>query len=193
MKKVIMTGLVCLSVCMPLQVSAQSLLERVVTEVILGVYDRPQYRDGRPYYVYNNQYYYGGDWRDGYYYYDGRRLSNGRYYERGYYDQYNRVYDQPHYRDESPYYFYNNRYYYGGDWRDGYYYYKGKRLRGGHYYERGYPEQYRVKYKKPKHPNYKNGYYKNNKHYTGNDHRMVREYDDHEKYRGNGKSHKHER
>lgn len=110
MKKVIMAGLVCLGVSMPLEVSAQSLLERVVTEVILGVYDKPQYRDDRPYYVYNNRYYYGGDWRNGDYYYDGRRLS------------------------------------------------------GGHYYERGYTEQYRKKYKKEKHPNHKNGHYKHNKH-----------------------------
>ena len=107
MKKVIMSSLICLSVCVPLQVSAQSLLERVVTDVILGVYDKPQYRDDRPYY------------------------------------------------------FYNNRYYYGGDWRNGYYYYKGKRLKGGHYFQRGYQEHYR----KVKHPNHKNGYYKHNKHY----------------------------
>lgn len=193
MKKVIMTGLVCLSVSMPLEVSAQSLLEKVVTEVILGVYDKPQYRDDRPYYFYNNRYYYGGDWRDGNYYYEGRRLSGGQYYERGYYDQFKRTYErysQPQYRDDRPYYFYNNRYYYGGDWRNGNYYYDGRRLSGGHYYERGYTEHYRKKYKKEKHPNHKNGYYKHNKHYLDNEHHMHREYDDHKKYK---KHKKHER
>jgi hypothetical protein len=77
---------------MPIQVSAESLLERVLTDVILGVFDKPQYRDDRPYYFYNNRYYYGGEWRKGQYYYEGRRLNGGRYYERGYFDQYRRNY-----------------------------------------------------------------------------------------------------
>lgn len=49
---------------MPLQVSAQSLLERVAIDVILDVYDKPQYHDDRPYYYYNSRYYYGGEWRN---------------------------------------------------------------------------------------------------------------------------------
>lgn len=72
------------------------------------------------------------------------------------------MYSTPQYRDDRPYYFYNNRYYYGGEWRDGYYYYQGRRLDGGHYYRRGYEEHYGRDYKNP---NYKNGYYKHNKHY----------------------------
>jgi hypothetical protein len=174
MKKMIMTGLVCLSVCMPLQVSAESLLERVVTGVILGVYDKPKYQDDRPYYFYNDRYYYGGELRNGNYYYEGRRLDGGRYYERGYQDQHKRDYglfDKPRYQDDRPYYFYNNRYYYGGELRNGQYYHDGRRLDGGRYYERGYQDQYREdhkkKYKKEKHPNHKNGYYKHNKHYLG--------------------------
>ncbi len=170
MKKMIMTGLVCLNVCIPLQVSAESLLERVVVDVILGVYDKPKYQDDRPYYLYNNRYYYGGEFRNGQYYYEGRRLDGGRYYERGYYDQYKRNYsyfDKPRYQDDRPYYFYNNKYYYGGELRNGQYYYDGRRLDGGRYYERGYQDHYKEKYKKEKHPNHKNGYYKHNKHYLG--------------------------
>ena len=121
MKKVIMTGLVCLSVCMPLQVSAESLLERVVTDVILGVFDNPQYRDDRPYYFYNNRYYYGGDWRNGQYYYEGRRFNGGRYYERGYYDHYRKDYKKKYKKEKHPnhkngYYKHNKHYqhdYYG--------------------------------------------------------------------------------
>ena len=82
-----MTGLVCLSVCIPLQLSAQSLLEKVAVDVVLGVYDKPKYQDERPYYFYNNRYYYGGEFRKSQYYYDGRRLNGGRYYERGYQDK----------------------------------------------------------------------------------------------------------
>jgi hypothetical protein len=115
MKKIIMTGLVCLSVCIPLQLSAQSLLERVAVDVVLGAYDKPKYQDERPYYFYKNRYYYGGEFRKGQYYYDGRRLDGGHYYERGY---------QDHYRKD-----------------------------------------YKQKTKKAKHPNHKNGYYKHNKHY----------------------------
>lgn len=115
-----LAGLTCLSLCsMPSQLSAESVLERVVTDVVLGVYDKPHYYDKRPYYYYNNRYYYGGDWRNGAYYYEGRRLNGGNYYERGYYD---------HHRKE-----------------------------------------YEKRYKKPKHPNHKNGYYKHNKHYLGVD------------------------
>jgi hypothetical protein len=44
-------------------------------------------------------------------------------------------FDHPKYRDR-PYYYYNDRYYYGGTWRNGYYYYKGRRYYGGHYYTR---------------------------------------------------------
>ena len=54
MKKIMMGGLLCLGLCMPVQVSAQGLLERVVADVILGVYDKPHYYDDRPYYFYNN-------------------------------------------------------------------------------------------------------------------------------------------
>ncbi|MDY0195910.1 MAG: hypothetical protein WC253_05515 [Sulfurovaceae bacterium] len=42
-------------------------------------------------------------------------------------------YNYPRYRDR-PYYYYNDRYYYGGTYRDGYYYYQDRRLYGGRYY-----------------------------------------------------------
>jgi hypothetical protein len=145
MKKIILTGIVYIGLYLPTQAYADTLLERVVTEVILGVFDEPRYKDQRPYYFYDNRYYYGGDWRDGYYYYEGKRLHGGRYYERGYYDHYQRkyyYYDRPKYIDERPYYFYKNRYYYGGEWRNGYYYYNGIRLVGGRYYRQGYHEQF---------------------------------------------------
>lgn len=135
MKKMIMSGLICLGACMPLQVSAESLLERVVTDVIIGAYDKPQYHDARPYYYYNNRYYYGGEWRDRHYYYQGRRLDGGHYYERGYHDH----------------------------------------------------------YKKEKHPNHKNGYYKHNKHYQAEHphgyYDDKRYYEDSKKNKNN-KSHK---
>jgi hypothetical protein len=110
MKKMIVGGFASLIFSMPLQLSAQSLLEKVVTDVVFGVYDRPHYYDKRPYYYYNNRYYYGGEWRNGAYFYEGRRLHGGHYYERGYYDHHRAEYDK--------------------------------------------------RYKKPKHPNYKNGHYK---------------------------------
>ena len=47
------------------------------------------------------------------------------------------VYDYPRYT-QRPCYFYNSRYYYGGQYRDGAYYYRGNRLRGGEYYRSGY-------------------------------------------------------
>ena len=48
------------------------------------------------------------------------------------------TYDYPRYDDSYsyPYYFYNNRYYYGGTFRGGYYHYKGHRYTGGRYYTR---------------------------------------------------------
>jgi len=52
------------------------------------------------------------------------------------------IYDYPRYLDK-PYYFYNNRYYYGGNYRNGYYYYQGHRYRHGHYYHRGYRYHHR--------------------------------------------------
>ena len=137
MKKRFTSGLVVLSfACMPLGLSAESLLERVVTDVVLGVYNQPHYYDKRPYYYYNNRYYYGGEWRNGAYFYEGRRLDGGRFYERGYYD---------HHRNE-----------------------------------------YEKRYKKPKHPNHKNGYYKHNKHYTGEEkghHKKPKKVKAHKKYK----------
>jgi hypothetical protein len=131
-------------------------------------------------------------------------LDGGRYYERGYHDQYKRNYsyfDKPRYQDDRPYYFYNNKYYYGGQWRDGHYNYDGRRLNGGHYYERGYYDHYRKDYKKKtkkaKHPNHKNGYYKHNKHYLGEQQHDYdgekRYYEDRKKHKKNKKNKKHER
>ena len=75
-------------------------------------------------------------------------------YEYGYNNDYSRygnpvissttigIYDYPRYLDR-PYYFYNDRYYYGGNYRNGYYYYRGHRYRHGHYYHRGYRYHHR--------------------------------------------------
>ncbi len=115
-----MAGLVCLSVSMPLELSAQSLLERVVTDVILGVYDKPRYRDDRPYYVYNNRYYYGGDWRNGDYYYDGKRLSGGHYYERGYEEHHRKKYKKEKHPNHKNGYYKHNKHYLGQHQRDRY-------------------------------------------------------------------------
>ena len=55
MKKIFLTSLACLSIYfIPSQLPADSVLERVVTDVVLGVYDKPHYYDKRPYYYYNN-------------------------------------------------------------------------------------------------------------------------------------------
>ena len=114
MKKIFLTSLACLSlISIPSQLSADSVLERAVVDVVLGVYDKPNYYDKRPYYYHNNRYYYGGEWRNGAYFYEGRRLNGGHFYERGSYD---------HHRNE-----------------------------------------YEKRYKKPKHPNHKNGHYKHKK------------------------------
>ncbi|MDD2226592.1 MAG: hypothetical protein PHD42_05755, partial [Dysgonamonadaceae bacterium] len=60
MKKILISGIVSIGLYLPTQVYADSLVERVVTEVILGVFDKPRYKDQRPYYFYDNRYYYGG-------------------------------------------------------------------------------------------------------------------------------------
>lgn len=114
MKKLIIAGFVLISLSIPSQVSAQSLLEQVVTDVILGVYDKPRYYDKRPYYFYNNRYYYGGEWRNGVYFYEGRRLRGGRYYQRGYYDHhrddYNKRYKAKHPNHKNGLYKHNKHY-----------------------------------------------------------------------------------
>lgn len=102
MKKVIITGLCCLSLSLPLKVSAASLVEQVVTDIVLGVYDKPHYHDKRPYYYYNNRYYYGGEWRNGAYFYEGRRLNGGHYYERGYYDHHRKEYEKKYKKPKHP-------------------------------------------------------------------------------------------
>lgn len=46
-------------------------IEAVITDIIIGVFEQPYY--DRPYYFYEGRYYYGGTWRNGYYY--GSRLA----------------------------------------------------------------------------------------------------------------------
>ena len=70
MKNKFASSLIILGIaCIPLGLSAQSLMEKVVTDIVLGAYDKPHYYDKRPYYYHNNRYYYGGEWRNGAYFY----------------------------------------------------------------------------------------------------------------------------
>ena len=102
MKRVIAVSLISICICIPSQLFAESVLERVVTDVVLGVYDKPHYYDKRPYYYHNNRYYYGGEWRNGAYFYEGRRLNGGHFYERGYYDHHRNEYEKRYKKPKHP-------------------------------------------------------------------------------------------
>lgn len=114
MKKLVITGLFCMGLCIPSQLSAQSLVEKVIVDVALGAYDKPRYYDKQPYYFYNNRYYYGGEWRDGAYFYKGKRLKGGRYFKQGYYDHhrddYNRRFKAKHPNHKNGLYKHNKHY-----------------------------------------------------------------------------------
>lgn len=114
MKKLVITTLFCLGFSNPSHLSAQSLVEKVVTDVVLSAYDKPRFYDKRPYYFYNNRYYYGGEWKNGVYFYEGRRLKGGRYFKQGYYDHYrddyNKRYKAKHPNHKNGYYKHNKHY-----------------------------------------------------------------------------------
>jgi hypothetical protein len=118
---------------------------------IRGVFETDKYYD-EPVYFYNGRYYYGGEYRDGDYYYDGQRLHGGEYHRDRRSNDRRRevstgdiiknaviaavirgVFETDMYYNE-PVYFYNGRYYYGGEYRNGNYYYDGRMLSGGEYY-----------------------------------------------------------
>jgi hypothetical protein len=112
--------------------------------IIAGVFEMDRHYD-EPVYFYKDRYYYGGDYRDGYYFYNGMRLVGGEFYRKPRFYRHNEprlimrnpnnfvVFVEDRYYDR-PAYFYNGRYYYGGEFRNGYYFHKGRRLHGGKFF-----------------------------------------------------------
>lgn len=113
----------------------KSFIGGVIAGAILSnAFTTDKYAD-RPVYVYNDRYYYGGDYRNGYYNHNGVRLYGGKYYNQSRLNNYrNHIVSINDRYNNSPVYVYNGRYYYGGKYKHGYYYFKNYRLSGGKYY-----------------------------------------------------------
>lgn len=106
----------------------------IVGAVLSNAFTADRYTD-KPVYVYNDKYYYGGDYRNGYYNHNGQKLYGGKYYYQPRVNNYynNNVFMVDRYNNE-PVYVYHGRYYYGGKYKHGYYYFNGHRLSGGQFY-----------------------------------------------------------
>ncbi|MDD5359981.1 MAG: hypothetical protein PHI02_06910 [Sulfurovaceae bacterium] len=158
LKNIIVVGLIVATSTLASADSSntRSFVAGVVTGAVLdNVFTKDKYSD-RPVYVYQDKYYYGGDYRNGYYYHNGVKLYGGKYYNQPRYNNYRNqiVLINDRYNNE-PVYIYHGRYYYGGIYKHGRYYFQGYRLSGGQYYY-----QPRTYYKHKVGYNYQN--YRNN-------------------------------